>query len=79
VICVFRLRKGCNGLFDGQGIFDAEYAASAALEAVEVGSAAEGFAQVTGECADIGPFAAGHPDFSARQSQCGIVSDIYPA
>lgn len=43
-------------------VFYAEDAAAAALKGVEMGSGAEGLAKVTGECTDVGAFAAGHAD-----------------
>jgi hypothetical protein len=52
--------KQSYGLIDRQGILYTEDAATAALERVEVCAAAEGFAEVTGECAYVCAFAAGH-------------------
>ena len=40
-------------LLDRECVFYAEDAAAAALEGVEVGSGAEGFSEVAGECADV--------------------------
>ena len=37
------VRKESGGLVDGQGVFDAEDTAAAALEAVKMGSATESF------------------------------------
>ena len=68
-----------NSLFDRQGVLNAEYAAAAALKAVEVGAAAQCFTKIACECADIGAFAACHTDLGPRKSQCGVVSYIYPA
>ena len=76
--CV-RVGERCNRLFYGECVFDAEDAASAALERVEVGAAAEGFAEVAGECADIGSFAAGHPQHGTWKPQCRIIRNIYPS
>ena len=41
-----------------------------------MGSGAEGFSEVAGECADVGAFAAGHADGSAWQSESGVVGHI---
>ena len=65
-----------NCLFDGQCVFDAEDAAAASLEAVQVGTASEGFAEVTGECTDICSLAACHPDGRFGQSEGGVVGHI---
>lgn len=56
-------------LFDSQGVLYTEDSASAALEAVQMGSAAEGFSKIAGECTDIGALAACHPDHSPWQSE----------
>ena len=42
-----------------------------------MGTASEGFSQVTGECADICAFAAGDPDVCTREAQCGVVCHVY--
>jgi len=73
------LLQYCNGLLYAQGIFDSEYAAAASLEGVEMRSGAKGFTKVTGECSDIGAFAAGHPDDGTWKAQSGVVSDVYSA
>ena len=57
----------------------AEDAAAAALERVEMGSRAQRLAQVAREGTHVSALAAGHPDYSPRQSQSRIVSDIDPA
>ena len=66
-------------MIDGQGVFYAEYAAAAALQAVEMGAASKSFTQIAGKCAYICAFAAGHPHDSARQPESGVVGHIYPA
>ena len=73
------VRKESDGLLDGQGVFNAEDAAAAALEAVEMGSGAEGFSEVTGECSDVCALAACHSDRCARESKCRVVRYVYPA
>ena len=60
-------------------ILNAEYAAAAALEAVQMGSAFKGFAKVTGECTDICALAACHSEHGTGQAQCGVVRYVYPA
>ena len=65
-----------DGLVDCEGVFYAEDSATAALERVEMGSGAEGFSEVAGECADVGAFAAGHADGSAWQSESRVVGHI---
>ena len=80
--CVVRLdgaSEESDSLFDRQGVLYAEYAAAAALKAVEVGAASQCFTQIACECADIGAFAACHTDLGAWQSQSGVVRHIYPA
>ena len=56
-------------LVDGQGVLYSEDSAAAALKAVQMGSAAESFSQVTGECTDVCAFAAGYSDHCTRQPQ----------
>ena len=68
--------EGGDGLVDCEGVFYAEDSATAALERVEMGSGAEGFSEVAGECADVGAFAAGHADGSAWQSESRVVGHI---
>ena len=65
-----------DGLLDGQGVFYAEYAAAAALEAVQMGSAAERFTEVAGECTYISAFAAGHPYLGAWKPEGRVVCHI---
>ena len=56
-------------LVDGQGVLYSEDSAAAALKIVQVGTAAESFSQVTGECTDVCAFAAGYSDHCTRQPQ----------
>ena len=65
-----------DSLLDGQCVLSTEYSASAALEAVQMSSAAEGFSEITGECADIGALAACHPDHGSWQSESRVVGYI---
>ena len=65
------------GLIDAQGVLDAEIAATASLEGIQMCSAAQFLSQVAGKGPDICPLAAGHADDSSRQSQGGVVSDVY--
>ena len=68
-----------EGLFYAEGILDEEDAASAALEAVQMSSAAESFSQVTCECTYVCAFAAGDPYQCLRKTERRIVSHVYPA
>ena len=60
--CRRRSLQHGDGLVYCEGVFYAEDTAAAALKGVKVGSGAEGFSEVTGECADICAFAACHAD-----------------
>ena len=59
-----------EGLFYAEGILDEEDAASAALEAVQMGSASESFSQIPCKGSYIGSLAACHSYYSAGQTEC---------
>ena len=68
--------KHADSLLHCQCILNAEDAAAAALQAVQVGSAAESLSEVTGEGADICAFRASHTHHSTRQSKGRVVGHI---
>ena len=69
-------REQLHGLVYSQGVLDAEDAATAALKAVQMCSASEGFPQITGKGADICSLRASDADHCARQTESGVVCDI---
>ena len=79
VRCVSRVGEQGDDLVDREGVFYAEYAASATLQTVQVGSCAERFSEVTGEGSDIGAFAAYHAYRCARQAEGRVVRHVYSA
>ena len=68
VLCLLA-GEDADDLLDGQGVFDAEYAAAAALQRVKMRSAAECLSEVAGKGAHIRSLAAGYPDRSVRKTQ----------
>ena len=70
------LTQNLDGFLYGKGILHSEDAASASLKGVQMGSASQCLAKVTGKGSYIGSFAAGHSYYGSRQSQCRIVGHI---
>ena len=68
VLCLLS-GEDADDLLDCQGVFDAEYAAAAALQGVKMRSAAECLAKVARKSPHIRSLAAGHSDRSVRKTQ----------
>ena len=65
-----------EGVLEGEGVFQAVIARAGADQGVQVGAAAQGFAQVPREGADVGAFAADDAHPGQGQAQRGGIGHV---
>ena len=62
----------------GKGVADIEIPATAPLQGIEIGSAPEGFPEISREGPDVCTLAARYPHYRPRKSGSAVSGDIYP-